>query len=68
MCELLYTAKLLKSEIIKANNKDIKLIQINKNCIEIVAKILKSKLELDLKFLKEKIKSINDVIKAKIKE
>ena len=59
---------MILKEITIANNKDIKLIQINKNCIEIVAKILKSKLELDLKFLKEKNKSTNDVIKAKIKE
>ncbi len=68
MCELLKTAKLLKSELIKANNKVKKLMQIKKNCNEIVIKILKSKLELDLKLLKLIISKANDVIKAKIKE
>ena len=43
-------------------------MQINKNCIEIVAKTLKSKLELDLKFLKQIISNTHDVIKAKTKE
>jgi hypothetical protein len=64
----LYTAKLLKSEFTKANNSVRKLIQIKKNCIEIVIKILKSKFKLDLKLLKLKINNINDVTRAKIKE
>ena len=59
---------MLKSDFINAINKVEKLIQIKKNCNEIVAKILKSKLELDLKLLKLKISNANDVIKAKIKE
>ena len=59
---------MLKSEFIKANIKDIKLMQIKRNCIEIVAKMLKSKLLLDLKFLKQKISNTNDVTNAKIKE
>ena len=43
-------------------------MQIKRNCIEIVAKMLKSKLLLDLKFLKQKISNTNDVTNAKIKE
>ena len=64
----MYTAKLLKSEFIKANNKVIKLTQIKKNCTEIVAKILKFKIDFDLKILKVRIRIINEVIRAKIKE
>ena len=43
-------------------------MQIKKNCVEIVAKILNSIIELDLKFLKQRISNTKDVIKAKIKE
>ena len=52
----------------KANNKVKKLKKTKKNCNEIDAKILKSKLLLNLKFLKLKYKIIKDIIRAKIKE